>query len=183
MAKKTLLDRMKEKAAEAEKRKEDRKNFESTNWFKPTEGDNRLRILPHRDDPEENLPFEERKIHYVPRKRQDGTPFNGPLRCLSDDGKECPICDAWVAEKAANPKSKLASDLRPARRVLMNIINYGVKGERTEPVIQVWSCPESVHEEVLGWLGDLNEFWDLDSGRNWRLRKTVDKKRGIMMGT
>lgn len=178
---KSLLERMKEKAKEAEKRKEERKSFESVNWFKVVEGDNRFRILPN--NKEDELPFTERATHFVPRKKRDGGTYNGHVRCLEDLEKECPICEAWRVEKKDNPKGKLAENLRPSKRALMNVLSYGTKTEKIDPSILVWACPMGVHEEILGWVGDLGEFWDVDAGRNWRVRKTIDKKRGLRMGT
>ena len=178
---KSLLDRMREKAKEAEKRKEERKNFESVNWFRVAEGDNRFRILPSKK--EDELPFQERTTHFVPRKKRDGGTYNGHVRCLEDLEKECPICEAWRVEKKANPKGKLAENLRPSKRALLNILSYGTKTDKIDPAIFVWACPLGVHEDILGWVGDLGEFWDIDAGRNWRVRKTVDKKRGARMGT
>lgn len=178
---KSLLDRMKEKAKEAEKRKEERKNFESVNWFRVVEGDNRFRILPNKA--EDELPFEERTTHFVPRKKRDGGNYNGHVRCLEDLEKECPICEAWRVEKKANPKGKLADSLRPSKRALLNVLSYGTKSEKVEPAVFVWACPLGVHEDILGWVGDLGEFWDIDAGRNWRVRKTIDKKRGLKLGT
>jgi len=183
MAKETLLEKMKRKAEEASKRKEERKNFDNLGWFKPEVGDNVIRILPHWKSPNSEVPFVENTIHYVPLKKRDGGVYNGPIRCLEDLDGDCPICEKWLEAKAENPKGKITGDLRPTRRVLFNVISYGLKGSKSDPKILVWSCPESVYEEILGWLGDLGEFWDIESGRNWRIRKTVDKKRGVRMGT
>jgi len=181
---KSLLDRMKEKAREASERKEARQaNFESTNWLKVEEGDNRLRILPHWRD-ESQFPFEEKIIHFIPRKKKDGSTYNGPICCLATLDKECPLCDAWRVAKKDNPKGKMAEALRPTKRILWNVMTYGAgKDKVLDPSVKVWSCPESLHEEILGWVGDLGPFWDIEEGRNWRVRKTIDKKRGARMGT
>jgi len=180
---KSLLDRMKEKAREANERREARQaNFDSTNWLKIEEGDNRVRLLPHWGD-EDKFPFEEKTVHYVPKKKRDGTVYNGPICCLETLDKTCPFCDAWRVAKKDNPKSKMTEALRPTKRVLWNVVTFGGKEKATEPAVKVWGCPESLHEEILGWVGDLGSFWDIDEGRNWRVRKTIDKKRGARMGT
>jgi hypothetical protein len=180
---KSLLDRMKEKAREANERREARQaNFDSTNWLKIEEGDNRIRLLPHWGD-EDKFPFEEKTVHYVPKKKRDGTVYNGPICCLETLDKPCPFCDAWRVAKKDNPKSKMTEALRPTKRVLWNAITFGGKDKGAEPAVRVWGCPESLHEEILGWVGDLGSFWDIDEGRNWRVRKTIDKKRGARMGT
>ena len=191
MSRSSLMDRLRKKAEEAEKRKEERQSFGDEAWFKPEEGDNRLRILPHWKKPDDEFFFVERVIHYVPVKKDDGTTYNAPVRCLRDlknkEGKpapkSCPYCNAFDEIRASDPKSKLLRDLRVTRRALYNIINYGLKGKPVEPKLEMWACPETVHEDILQWIGDLDEFWQLDEGRNWRVRKSIDKKRGPLLGT
>ena len=153
--------------------------------FKPEKGPNLIRILPHwnkKKRQSDELFFVRRLVHYLPVNKTDGTgTYNAPIRCLKDDQDEtCPACVAYGRLKKA--QSKKTSDLRPTERYLYNIIDYGT-AER-EPQVMVYSAPFTIHKEVMNWVEELGtEFWSVESGRDWKLIKSVDAKKGARNGT
>jgi hypothetical protein len=168
---------LKKKATEIEKRKEERESsFSDVNWFQPREGDQFIRITPHWEQPDDEFFFVEKIIHYIPIKTDEGRVVNVPVRCLEEFEEECPICQAIEKLKAADKKDETAKRIKRQRKALYNIIDYGTK--ESGPEAKVWACPETVHEDIMGWLGDLGEFWGIKKGRDWRLKKILDKKRG-----
>jgi len=175
----SLMDRLKEKAKEVEERKEERAKggFDIVPMFKPKEGDQIVRILPHWDDPDNKFYFVEKVIHYIPKKLDDGRKVNIPVACLEEFDEECPICQAVVRLRAADKKDEDAKNIRKQRKALYNIIDY------QEKAVVVWAVPETLHEDFMTWLGDAGEFWSLEAGRNWKLKKKVDPKRGPISTT
>ena len=193
----SLLDRLKKKAVETQRRKEEREEskFSRVNFFKPQRGKSTLRILPHWADPDDSFFFVPKAVHYLPMKKNDGSGvFNAPMKCQAidfdnpeaeTDISKCPACmmrkrALRAYDKADGKKQKIvlkriADDLRVTERYLYNVIDY----DDDSPAIKVWATPRSVHEVVMGYVPDLDsEFWDLKNGRDWRLTKKVDPKRG-----
>jgi len=194
----SLADRLKQKAKDIEKRKEERASQNFTSMFKPRVGEQFIRILPRWSKSDEELGeneffFVEKIIHYIPKMKDDGSgTVNIPVPCMTEElgEEECPICNAVAAlkEEAGDLKAagrKTEADkvttkmrkIRQQRKALYNIMDYGVKGE-IDPNVIVWACPETVHEDIMAWSADLGTFWSTDDGRDWRLKKIVDKKKG-----
>lgn len=200
MAKKGSFEaKLAAKAKKLEKRKEEREASSGgfATMFKPRVGDQFIRVLPHWEKPnselgEDEFFFVEKAIHYIPKVLDSGTTINIPVPCQKEQlGEEsCLMCDAVAylkrkaskakdlkKEKAAKALSTKAGKIRKQTKSLYNILDYGKKGE-IEANVAVWACPETVHEDIMEWAGDLGDFSDLDEGRDWRLKKKVDKKRG-----
>jgi len=183
-----LLARLQEEAVKTQKQKEDResRSYSKIDWFKPEKGKNTVRILPHWSEPEDKFFFVKKSVHYIPTAKNDGSGiFNSPVLCQQEHfNKPCLICKAVEKANSLAKKAKkkdqetlktIAGDLRPTTRYLYNIINYN--GD--DPEVQVWAAPMTVHEDIMNYVEDLDcDFWDLEEGRDWRLRKTVDPKRG-----
>ena len=182
----SMLERLKREAKRVNDVEESRGDF--TRMFKPEKGDNLIRILPHWDVKKrsngDELFFARRLVHYLPVTNREGGQYNAPLRCLKDEQEEsCPACQVFSRLKKA--QSKKANDFRPTERYLYNIIDYGAKGgEQKEPAVVVYAAPFSIHKEVMNWVEELGtEFWDLETGRDWKLKKTVDASKGARNGT
>ncbi len=182
----SMLDRLKNEAKRVNDVEASRGDF--TRMFKPEKGDNLIRILPHWDVKKrsngDELFFARRLVHYLPETGRDGGQYNAPLRCLKDDQDEaCPACQVYARLKKS--QNKKANDFRPTERYLYNIIDYGAKGgETAEPQVVVYAAPFSIHKEVMNWVEELGtEFWDLEAGRDWKLKKLVDASKGARNGT
>jgi len=162
----SLLDRLR---AEAKKLKEDaatRGNFEKVDWFYAAAGDNLLRILPHPKSKDEFF-FKEVRLHFMPFKKNNGSMVQVPVRCLYDFDEKCPLCLAF--EKVVRTDKEKAQGFRVTTRYLYNVINY------TERKVQPYAAPKTVHEEVMGWLGEFNsDVSNVDTGRDFKIsKKTV----------
>ena len=183
-----LLAKLRKEAVVMAKNKEEResRSFSRISFFKPEKGKNQIRILPHWSKPDDEFFFVKKVVHYIPTARNDGAGiFNAPALCLQEHGgKPCLICKviekANTLGKSAKKKEQeilknIAGDLRASIRYLYNVINYN--GE--EPSVEVWSCPMTVHEDIMNYVQDLDsDFWDLEEGRDWRVRKSVDPRKG-----
>lgn len=198
MAKKGSFEaRLAAKAKKIEKKKEERASSGGgfAQMFKPRAGENYIRFLPHwsktNDELDENeFFFVEKVIHYIPKVLESGSTINIPVPCLATGEESCPMCDAVTQlrakvsrlkdakkDQAAKSNETKFRKIRKQTKALYNILDYGVKGE-IDPNICVWACPETVHEDIMTWAGDLGDFSDLDEGRDWRIKKNIDVKRG-----
>ena len=180
----SLLDKLKSEAKRVKADSESRRGgFDDVRFFKPITGDNMIRILPHWNPKKratDELFFVKRVIHYLPQKKRDGTgKYNAPFPCLSEVEEECPACVAFDALKKL--KDKTASEIKTSERYLYNIIDYG---KDAGPEFVVYPCPFMVHTDLMDWTEEINsEFWDVKKGRDWKLKKTVDKSKGDAFGT
>jgi len=183
----SLLAKLKKHGEKVREEQATRRFDDNPDTFKPPEGDSAIRILPHWDADRrsdgESFFFVRRMIHFIPQQKSDGSgTYNGPIACRQMFGKPCHACKAVEKLRKAKLKQK-AGDIKATERYLYNIIDYGEKGSR-EPAVMVYTAPPSIHAEILAWLDDLNEeFWDLKAGRDWKLTKSVDKKKGAQFGT
>lgn len=183
----SLLAKLKKHGEKVREEQATRRFDDNPDTFKPPEGDSAIRILPHWDKDRrsdgESFFFVRRMIHFIPQQKSDGSgTYNGPIACRQMFGKPCHACKAVDKLRKAKLKQK-AGDIKATERYLYNIIDYGEKGSR-EPAVMTYTAPPSIHAEILAWLDDLNEeFWDLKAGRDWKLTKSVDKKKGAQFGT
>jgi hypothetical protein len=182
----SLKERLKAKAKE-EKQRQESKGGNYDEFFKPQVGVNKIRILPHWKKPTEELFFVERAVHYIPQKTDDGKEYRKVVACLKEFGKDCPVCEVVEKLRKKDPKSKEATGLRAQRKALYNIIDYIGKGDEDnpEPCVVPYMVPETIHAKILSWCEDAGEFYSYkgeDGGRNWKLEKKVDPKKGPIFG-
>lgn len=182
----SLLDKLKNKAKEVKVEAEERQSFfDDVRLFKPATGDNIIRILPHWDPKKradgESEFWVKRVIHYLPTKKRDGSgTVNVPFACLAQFDEDCPACSAF--NRLRKIKAKNAGDLKPQERYLYNIIDYGTKD--SGPELCVWAASFGLYTEIMEWTVEIDcEFWSLKKGRDWKLKKTVDKNKAPQFGT
>jgi hypothetical protein len=174
----SLIEKIKAEQERIKTKKESYGSYEKIEFFKPSEGDNTIRILPAKGA--DDLPFRTIKLHYISVKKKDGTLAHGiPVRCLHDLGKdECPLCDAAKELYSGNEKDKEKAKQMTAKEVnIYNVIDY-----KTRKVMP-YSCGITVHEEIINYLGEHGEeLFDLDNGRNWKIVKKVDPRKPKNLG-
>lgn len=175
----TVFEQMKEEAQRVKEKKEQQEsNFQSLDWFKPRTGVNHIRVMPHWTDPGKKLFFKEIRIHFnIEIMKDDGSgTIPIPARCLREFGEECPVCDEYEGGDKAK-KEKMA-DVRPQTKYLYNI--YFIPERKLYP----YMAPSTVHGGFFEWVDDIGgDISDLDTGRDWKLEKTVEAGKSPMMGT
>lgn len=151
-------------------------------FFKPDVGDNMIRILPHWDKNKRDEEFYVRRLlHYLPVVGNDGNDHNSAFRCLKDREEKCPACIAYARLKK-DKNNKKADALRPSERYIYNVIDYG--NTEREPSVIAYMAPFSIHKELMNFVDEYGtEFWSIDNGRDWKLKKAVDKSKGAKFGT
>jgi hypothetical protein len=176
---------MREEAARIAKKAEGGGNFEKVPWWSPKTGDNVVRILPNAENADD-LPYVKAVIHYIGVRKKDGSYAQVPVRCLADvdtNGKKvfageknCPICRKYDQLMKEGDKEN-ARNLRPVSRYLYNVIDI------TARTVHPYAAPETVHGFVTEHSGDLENPFDLDSGRDWKIVKKVDPRKAKNLGT
>lgn len=180
----SLQERMREEAARIAKKAEGG-NFEKVPWWSPKTGDNIVRILPNPNDVDD-IPYVKATIHYIGVRKKDGSYAQVPVRCLNDtdsNGKKifatekfCPLCRKYEQLMKEGDKEN-ARNLRPISRYLYNVID--ITGRSVHP----YAAPETVHGFITEHSGDLENPFDLDSGRDWKIVKKVDPRKAKNLGT
>lgn len=139
------------------------KGYEKVNWFRPQDGEQKIRILPHiknLDFKNDIEPFHEIAVHYV--QTSSGKGYN--VRCERDreNGGDCPFCKKYEELLAAGDKDG-AANFRARRVVIVNILNYKDK------CVQPYMMSLSLFRKVIGYVGDYGNPFSLTEGRDWKL--------------
>lgn len=163
----SLMEKLKKEAVRLKASEKERKTFDKIDWYTPDEGDNNIRLLPHKDKPDDENPFRRVVVHYMQIKKKDGGYANLPFRCLTELDDTCPLCKKFAQLQKAGDKEG-AQKFRPAERYLWNVINY------KERKVQPYSAPLTVHNEIIGWIDEVDIL-----NRDWRLTKK--KGKGIQV--
>lgn len=173
-----FMKKMLEKKEKFDKEKEERSNFVKVDWFKPQAGEQKIRLLPHIKDlkakEHKNDAIREVYLHYVGNGKGG---FN--VRCEEDlkSGSKCPFCEKakklYDAAGDDKDKKEKARQFKRSRKFLVNVLNYD------EKKIQPWTFGQQVFDDLVEFLGgDYGNPLDLDDGRDWRLKKILDPKKG-----
>lgn len=166
-------------------------------FWKPDAGENVIRVMPKWDESLKGRFWREVAQHWNVSEDQ-----RGPILCPRDTpdlNGECPICDlvqALKADKSNVEGKKLADDIRAKKTYLLNIVDQKdsvytaadvaeFKQARPEddcpfevgdPKIQVYACPTTVFESILGIMSTSGtNVTDLKAGRDIRIKKTPNK--------
>lgn len=144
---------------------QNKNGYEKVNWFKPQDGDQKIRILPHIDNLDmkgEKEPFREILVHFV--SIASGKGYN--VRCERDreDGGTCPFCQRYD-ELMKESKKETAFPFRARRVAIANILNYSQK------CVQPYMMPTTVHKQVWSYFGDFGNVFSLKEGRDFKLTK------------
>jgi len=174
----SLTDKLQEEAKRQKERKAEQGDFEKVDWFKPKDGDNIIRIMPHWKIPEE-LFFVSVILHFsieVPKQDGSGT-IPIPVRCPANEtpARKCPICE--LIDKANKEQKAFFKDVRPVERYLYNVF------VAAEEKIKPYPAPLTVHQGIFEWIEEIPNPVDLDTGRAWKLVKEVDKTKSAAFGT
>jgi hypothetical protein len=122
-------------------------------FFKPTEGENLIRILPPTWEAPEHYGYDI-YVHY------NVGPDNAAYLCPEKmQGKKCPICDERLKAEAEGDKD-YAKKLRPTKRVLFYLIDR----DKEKEGIKVWASPWTVDKEIMIQATDARtqEFFPVD---------------------
>jgi hypothetical protein len=126
----------------------------NTKW-RPSEGDQTIRILPTADGD----PFKEFHFHYNVGK-------NPGIMCPKrNHGEDCPICDfaskLWK-DGVENDNATLKSE---AKKLFVRKRYYSVRGKETEGV-KIWSYGKTAYETLLGYVldPDYGDITDPETG-------------------
>lgn len=125
----------------------------NTNFFKPTEGKQDIRIVPTEDGD----PFKSFHFHY-------GVGQSGFLCPQRNFGDDCPVC-AFVKQlfrEDDEESREAAKNLMAKQRFLSPII---VRGSESEGV-KIWTYSKTVYEELLGLVlnPDYGDITDAETG-------------------
>lgn len=173
-----FMKKMLEKKEKFDEEKKERSQFVKVDWFKPEEGEQKIRLLPHIKDlkakEHKNDAIREVYLHYVGNGKGG---FN--VRCEEDlkSGSKCPFCEKskklYDAAGDDKDKKEKARQFRRSRKFLVNVLNY------EEKKIQPWTFGQQIFDDLVEFLGgDYGNPLDLNDGRDWRLKKILDPKKG-----
>lgn len=160
----------KENARLEEQEKKRGQKFTKVEWFKPQKGDNKIRILPDPDAPDDNLPYRRVHIHFFKKTLEDGRVITLAGRCLREFDEECPLCDEY--EVLVKKDKDAARNLRRVERYIYNIIDLHKMS------VHPYAAGKTVHEQITGCAGDVGtdmgtNVFSLEDGRGWTLVKKV----------
>jgi len=122
-------------------------------FFKPTEGENLIRILPPTWEAPEHYGYDI-YVHY------NVGPDNAAYLCPEKmQGKKCPICDERLKAEAEGDKD-YAKKLRPTKRVLFYLIDR----DKEKEGVKVWAAPWTVDKGIMIQATDsrTQEFFPVD---------------------
>jgi len=135
----------------------------SSNWWKPSDGEQTIRIVPTPDGD----PFKEHWFHY---NVGNNAGFMCPKKNFGDD---CPVCSfvdsLWKeANKGDEESKKLARDMGAKQRFFSPVL---VRGEEKEG-IRIWGYGKKAYESLLQLVlnPDYGDITDPDAGTDLNIR-------------
>jgi hypothetical protein len=139
------------------------KGKKSSSWWKPSDGEQMIRIVPTPDGD----PFKEHWFHY---NVGNNAGFMCPKKNFGDD---CPVCDfvdsLWKeANKGDEESKKLARDMGAKQRFFSPVL---VRGEEKEGV-RIWGYGKKAYEMLLQLVlnPDYGDITDPDEGTDLNIR-------------
>jgi hypothetical protein len=136
------------------------KNKSSTKFWKPPEGESKIRILPYKHNPEN--PFVELKFYYYRSPNGAAKTYLSP----SINGNPDPVLEFCEKLRATGTKENwvLSKSLEPKMRTYVPII---VRGKEEEGV-KWWGFGKQVYEAILEKMSnpDIGDITDLESGND-----------------
>lgn len=192
---KTSVEKAKQKAAEEAAKAENRFQKTARLFWKPKQGQNRVRILPAwtGEGPNANQFWRELYVHWgVGPDEENQINFACPRLTPGSENKECPICDEYNRLRGTKDPTDLeaAKELRARQRAYSNIIDLtdpvwtqddvdelklqGVEElpEVDSPKIQVFNYGPTILKELLDIFCDEIDLTDLQEGHNVVITRT-----------
>lgn len=163
---------------------------QSARFWRPTDGDNTIRVMPDwtEEEPYKGQFWREVAQHWGVSEDQKG-PILCPAATPHIEG-ECPICkfvDELRADKNDVKAQELAKDIRAKKAYLVNIVDcndptYNAKDvaeykknrpdsdvpfEAGDPKIQVYACPKTIFDQILNAImNNDQDITDLEAGND-----------------
>lgn len=168
------LDLAKMRAKLEESENGGKKKSDNAFW-RPTEGDQDIRIVPTEDGD----PFKVYHFHY-----NLGEGARGGVLCPKRQyGEECPICEfaSQLWQEGTDESKKMAKSLFVRQRFFSPVI---VRGEE-ESGVRIWGYGKTIYEALLGYVlnpeyGDITE---VENGVDFTLNYTLPKTKGAFPQT
>jgi len=144
----------------------------NTKYFKPSDGENIVRILPY-ENKEDGLFYIETANHAVDENGK--TTYLNCIHHSSHGEKKCPICqvyfDLWkLADTEHNEAlKKFASSHRAGKRFMYNIL------DRSDNNVKIASVGIKLHELVGDYFfdEDYGDLTDVEEGYDFKINKTI----------
>jgi gp32 DNA binding protein like len=195
----SLLDKVNEQKKRTEEQLARGGSRTSARFWKPENGDNKVRIMPQWRNDLGGQFWREVAQHWNVTEDQKG-PVLCPKETEGMDG-ECPICElvqALRADKTNVEAQRLAKELKAKKTYLLNVVVkkdpiYTAKdvAEYTQsrpdaecpfsvgdPKIQVYACPLTIFDQILGIINNSgSDITDLTVGRGISIKKIPNKDR------
>ncbi len=138
-----------------EKLEEVYRDLQGQSFWKPSEGENIIRIMPAYNEAGDW--FKEVFFHY------EVGPVKANFPCRRSFGQDCYICNIAEAVRPSNPD--LTRKLYRRRRFFMNIVDMNQPGKG----VQVYACGPMVARDIFSYVRDRKRYGlvlDPDNGRN-----------------
>lgn len=148
------------------------KNKQSNKFWKPTEGESKIRILPYKFNREN--PFIELKFYYYRQANGTTKTFLSP----SVNGNPDPVLEFCEKMRSTNTKENwiLSKSYEPKLRTYVPVI---VRGKEEEGV-KFWGFGKQVYEAILEKMSnpDIGDITDLENGNDLIIKFTKTPSSG-----
>jgi len=192
---KTSVEKAKAKAAEEAAKAENRFQRTARTFWKPKQGQNRIRILPAwtGEGPNANQFWREMYVHWgIGPDEENQVNLTCPRLTPGSETKECPVCDEYNRLRGTKDPNDLemAKELRAKQRAYSNIIDltdptwsqedldeFKLQGVEEipgvdSPKIQVFNYGPTILKELLDIFCDEIDLTDLTEGHNVVITRT-----------
>ena len=151
------------------------KNKSDNAWWRPTEGDQEIRLVPTEDGD----PFKVFHFHY-----NLGEGARGGVLCPKRQfGESCPICDfaSKLWQEGTDDSKKMAKSLFVRQRFFSPVV---IRGEE-DAGVRVWGYGKTIYEKLLGYVlnPDYGDITHVDEGVDFTLTYTLPKTKGAFPQT
>lgn len=195
------IEKLKKAQAEVQARMSRGGGGPSMKFWRPAEGQNRVRILPPWTDEGEFAGTFWREVHQHWNVADAAGPVLCPAKTPGSENKECPICE--FVEQLRSQKSnveaqELARDLRAKVAYLMSVVDLSdpvytakdtaewkkerpdseVPFEVGDPKVQVYAATSTIYEQIASIvIANELDITDLTSGHNIIITKIGNKDK------
>jgi hypothetical protein len=195
------IEKLKRAQAEVQARMTRGGGGPSMKYWKPQDGNNRVRILPPWTDSGEYAGVFWREVWQHWNVSEDSGPILCPSKTANSEDKECPICDmvdALRGQRSNVEAQELAKDLRAKVAYLMSIVDlsdpvYTAKDlatwkkerpdseapfEAGDPKVQVYAATSTIYEQIASIvIANELDITDINEGHNIIITKIGNSDR------